>query len=108
MDEATAVYHCQQAAEKALKAFLTFHDVVFPKTYDLVLLSDFCQSRDVSFQSLAESAEILTPYATLFRYPGECMMPAEPDAREAVDAATLVLNFVLGKMPDEVRRTLAQ
>ena len=22
----TAVYHCQQAAEKALKAFLTYHD----------------------------------------------------------------------------------
>lgn len=27
----TAVYHCQQAAEKALKAYLTAHNVVFPK-----------------------------------------------------------------------------
>lgn len=25
----TAVYHCQQAAEKSLKAFLTYHDVPF-------------------------------------------------------------------------------
>ncbi len=31
----TAVYHCQQAAEKALKAFLTYHDIVFEKTHDL-------------------------------------------------------------------------
>lgn len=76
--------------------------------HDLVLLSDLCQSWDTSFQNLAESAEILTPYATLFRYPGECMMPAEPDALEAVDAATLVLNFVIEKMPDEARPTLAQ
>lgn len=30
----TAVYHCQQAVEKALKAFLTYHDVSFEKTHD--------------------------------------------------------------------------
>jgi len=27
-----AVFHCQQAAEKALKAFLAWHDVPFRKT----------------------------------------------------------------------------
>ena len=34
----TAVYHCQQAVEKALKAFLTYHDIVFEKTHDLTEL----------------------------------------------------------------------
>ena len=27
-----ALFHCQQAAEKAMKAFLTAHDVTFRKT----------------------------------------------------------------------------
>jgi len=34
----TAVYHCQQAAEKALKAFLTARDTTFEKTHNLVAL----------------------------------------------------------------------
>ena len=29
---AEALFHCQQAVEKALKAFLTFHDRTFRKT----------------------------------------------------------------------------
>ncbi len=33
-----AVFHCQQAAEKAMKAFLTWHDVPFRKTHDLGIL----------------------------------------------------------------------
>src|SRR5207244_808391 len=31
-------FHCQQAVEKSLKAFLTWHDVVFRKTHDLIEL----------------------------------------------------------------------
>lgn len=30
-----AAFHCQQAAEKTLKAFLAWHDVPFRKTHDL-------------------------------------------------------------------------
>ncbi len=34
----TAIYHCQQAAEKAVKGFLVFHDEEFEKTHNLPLL----------------------------------------------------------------------
>ena len=34
----TAIYHCQQAAEKALKALLTYYDQPFQKTHDLGVL----------------------------------------------------------------------
>ncbi|MGD0090275.1 MAG: HEPN domain-containing protein [Planctomycetota bacterium] len=30
-----AVFHCQQAAERAVKGFLLFHDVEFKKTHDM-------------------------------------------------------------------------
>ena len=32
------VYHCQQAAEKAIKGFLTWHGVRFGRTHDLDVL----------------------------------------------------------------------
>ena len=35
---ADALFHCQQSSEKALKAFLTWHDRPFRKTHDLVEL----------------------------------------------------------------------
>jgi HEPN domain-containing protein len=34
----TAIYHCQQAAEKAIKALLVQNDLRFEKTHDLEVL----------------------------------------------------------------------
>ena len=34
----TAIYHCQQAAEKAVKGFLAFHDQPVVKTHDVRFL----------------------------------------------------------------------
>jgi len=34
----TAVYHCQQSAEKALKSFLIYHDIRFGKTHNILYL----------------------------------------------------------------------
>ncbi len=38
-----ALFHCQQAVEKALKGFLTFHDRPFRKTHDLDELATACE-----------------------------------------------------------------
>ena len=45
---AEALFHCQQAAEKALKAFLTFHDQPFRKTHDLASLGRQCANIDAT------------------------------------------------------------
>jgi HEPN domain-containing protein len=39
---AIACYHCQQSAEKALKAFLMYCDIEPPKTHNLSLLCEMC------------------------------------------------------------------
>lgn len=79
---AEALFHCQQAVEKALKAFLTFHERTFRKTHDLGDLSSECLAIDDSLQPAISQAEGLTQYAWRFRYPGE---PYEPEAIEAQD-----------------------
>jgi HEPN domain-containing protein len=57
---AEALFHCQQAVEKALKAFLTFHERAFRKTHDLSDLSPECLAIDDSLQSAVSHSEGLT------------------------------------------------
>jgi HEPN domain-containing protein len=57
----TALFHCQQAAEKAWKALLFWHDVPFRKTHDLRKLGEACVAVDKSLAPVAQKAENLTP-----------------------------------------------
>lgn len=77
------VFHAQQAVEKALKAFLSWHKVPFRKTHNLVELGVACSRLDSSLEPLLRRAAPLTEYAWRFRYPGD---PEEPSAEEAAAA----------------------
>lgn len=96
----TAVYHCQQTAEKALKAYLTAHGVVFPKIHLLSPLLSLCADIDSTFYQLSDAAELLTPLATEFRYPGDILEPEPSDAEEAYRVAEQVVTFVISRLPD--------
>lgn len=82
----TGSYHCQQAAEKALKALLTFQEMVFPKTHSLEDLLALCIPLAPGFARYQSHAEELTPLATAYRYPGDA---SEPDLALAVRALSL-------------------
>jgi HEPN domain-containing protein len=101
----TAIYHCQQAAEKSLKGWLQAHDIPFAKTHDLVELVKLASDKDRSFDALERAAEILTPYATAFRYPGGTFepLPTNEEFDEALRQAERVCAFVLERLPKEVR-----
>jgi HEPN domain-containing protein len=87
-------YHAQQAAEKALKAFLARHSVPFRMTHDLTILLPECERVDPAFAQHTPAAAQLTPYATLFRYPGGPVAPPEAEARQALQLASQVVSFV--------------
>jgi HEPN domain-containing protein len=65
------VFHAQQAAEKAMKTFLAWHDAPFRKTQNLEELGMQCARLDESLKSISEQAAPLTAYAWRFRYPGD-------------------------------------
>ena len=94
------VYHCQQSAEKALKAYLVYQQVTLQKTHNLVVLLENCLDFDPSFEILRPSAEVLTPYATEFRYPSDTIEPEIDEAEEALDIAGSILDFVIKLLPD--------
>lgn len=96
-----AVFHCQQAAEKALKAFLTMHEEPFRKTHDLDELGTAAAAHDPSLTDVVDRTAELTPYAWRFRYPGTPAVPTMDEAREALTIAREVYEAVLARLPDE-------
>ena len=103
----SVVYHCQQSAEKSLKAYLTYQNITFRKTHDLDVLIDLCSLSEPSFQDLKDGADILTPYATEFRYPSDTVEPEREEAKEALEIASSVLNFVIQSLPDNSNFSVA-
>ena len=51
-----SVYHAQQAAEKAMKGFLSWHDRPFRKTHNLIEIGEPCAAIDASLESLLRRA----------------------------------------------------
>jgi len=57
----TAVYHCQQSAEKAIKAYLVYQGKSSEKTHDLEVLVDLACEVNSNFSKLTDAADALTP-----------------------------------------------
>lgn len=62
-------YHCEQAAEKLLKAALIFYGIEAPKSHDLIQLNKMCTSANPAFETLIDSCIELSPYGVQIRYP---------------------------------------
>jgi HEPN domain-containing protein len=100
-----AVYHCQQAAEKAVKAFLIHHGKTYEQTHDIEVSVDLASEIDPSFSKLTDAADVLTPYATRFRYPNAtfAIEPQPFEFDEALQHAQAIYDFVLNLLPTDVR-----
>lgn len=82
-------FHSQQCAEKYLKAYLVYHNVEFPYTHNITTLLDLCSDIDKNFENLRD-AELLTSYATAFRYPSEFRKLRKSDAVLSLNLANKV------------------
>jgi len=98
-----AVFHCQQAAEKALKGFLTWNGSPFRKIHNLEEIGEQCLSLDPSLREVVDQAVPLSEYAWKFRYPGEPSQPGPEEAAEALAAARGIFEAVVSRMPIEAR-----
>ncbi len=96
------VFHSQQAAEKAMKGFLTWHQCAFGKTHDLRQLGKLCVSIDPTLQPMIEAAEPLTRYAWQYRYPGDPSDPSAEEANAALKTANATVAAILERLPEVV------
>jgi HEPN domain-containing protein len=97
------MYHCQQAAEKALKGFLVLHDQRVEKTHDVGLLLDRVALIEPVVETWRDAADRLTPLATAYRYPSAGEEPLPEDFQEALDDASTIVDQVFSWMPPVFR-----
>ena len=94
-------FHCQQCAEKYIKALLVSLDVHFPKTHDLRLLLDLVPEGVLA--DLPRMRVIpLNRYVIEGRYPGDWEPITPEEAREALAMAQEVRAAVREILPDEM------
>jgi HEPN domain-containing protein len=94
-----ALFHCQQAAEKAMKGFLAAHDRIFRKTHDLDELAMACEAVDQSLKEVLEAARELTVFAWEFRYPGDAPVPPLEEVKEYRRVAGRVYQAIRERLP---------
>ena len=95
----TALFHCQQAVEKAMKAFLTWYDARFREIHNLEELGESCIRLDSTLASVVTGVTPLTKYAVRFRYPGAPYAPSVEEAQESIGLAHEFVDTVLAKLP---------
>lgn len=67
----TIVFHCQQAVEKYLKAFLIFQSISFRFTHDLVYLLELTIVKSPELIKYFDKIAELQSYAVEVRYPNQ-------------------------------------
>ncbi|NCA76705.1 MAG: HEPN domain-containing protein [Alphaproteobacteria bacterium] len=75
-------FHCQQAAEKFLKAFLIYHDIEPPRTHNLEFLLELCAEIEKKFSEV--DSLNLTDYGVQARYPGDYLVPCRNELNEFI------------------------
>jgi len=98
---ASACFHAQQSAEKALKAYLLSRQRELLKTHLLPRLLRECESIDAAFGALSEACTVLTAYYVDTRYPDAPSLLEEYDssvAHQALDLARHVVHHVQDRL----------
>ncbi len=94
----TACFHCQQAAEKAIKSWLIASQVSFPFVHDLGKLLALCAQTEPDFQTLEPLALSLNPFAVEMRYDDE-FWPTAAEVEQSVKAARSIYDFIFAHFP---------
>lgn len=87
-------YHCQQSAEKAIKAVIvSLHwPTGIPKSHDLSFLLNQIHNYISIPDAIDDAADALTPFGTMTRYPNELTVE-EHHAKQAIAFAEQILNW---------------
>lgn len=98
----TGCFHCQQAAEKSLKAFLIWNEHEPPRTHALGLLLDAGLEYEARLAEHRVPCEGLTSYAVEVRYPDSAAEPTPEKAAAAFEAAEALVSFIHDIVPPQV------
>ena len=88
-------FHCQQAVEKYLKAYLVSLEIEFPRTHHLLLLLDLIATKAQVDERYYNQAEKLQYYAVEVRSPLGRSNPNSIEPNEALEIASSFNDWIL-------------
>ena len=94
----SACFHCQQAVEKYLKAFLICNGIDIKKTHNIEYLLSECIDIDSEFSEI--DPKNLSDFGVDVRYPGDMYVPSEKETIEHKEIAFFVKKIVKEKLSD--------
>jgi HEPN domain-containing protein len=86
-------FHCQQAAEKCLKAVLVMQGIRPPKIHELDKLYYLCEPFVPNLQNIWNQCNSLNKYSVQPRYPFE-MEITEQDTHNAINNAKTIMDVI--------------
>jgi len=91
-------FHCQQAAEKLLKALIAKNMLPIPRTHDLLQLLDIIRTVHPAFIDLEPAMYDLNDFSVIVRYPAHIPLEAS-DTMNALKAVETIKLKILKIMP---------
>ena len=91
------MFHTQECAEKALKAFLAYKNMVIPKSHNLDELWLKCSELDKDFIAIHMNVIDLNGFDVRFHYPGTVLDPSVKEVQNAIIDSELIFTFVKSK-----------
>lgn len=89
-------FHCQQAVEKFLKAYLIANGVDIHKTHNIEFLLTECSDIDKDFANI--DPKELSDFGVDVRYPGDMYIPDKEETLEYKKLAYEIKDFVENKI----------
>lgn len=91
-----ACFHCQQAVEKYLKAYLVYKEFDFEKTHDIDYLLEECAKYDEDFKNF--DVKNIHDFAVDIRYPDDASLLDLDETKEFLQIAENVKTLVESKI----------
>ena len=90
------LYHCQQGAEKALKAYMVQNGRFPPKTHELQELRIICKQWNAQFDNmrLIKHCAFLDPFSLTVRYPKHNISLDSTHAARGLNSTKRIYDFV--------------
>ena len=91
-------YHCQQSAEKDLKAYIIYLDLPLNKTHNLIKIVDQISELDKEITHLQKAVEVLTDYIVTARYPDDSELITDEESKLAFKESEKINNYIKTKI----------
>ena len=94
------LYHCQQGAEKALKAYMVNNGQFPPKIHEMQELRIICTKWDTKFNNvrIIRHSAFLDPFAVVIRYPKHNLTLDSSIAQRGLNSAKRVYDFICERL----------